>query len=1335
MENKLNEKQTQAYNALRALGVQPDKANTYASGNDMQPENSAFEQGMLNIASSLRDMPSDIVEGVTSAAESVGRRASNISNSWDSVENVDPNNSIDIANTLYGRGGDIGEVGTARKTYDDFSGRLYRTGQATALASELIGTAVQTGAKLFTTPEQEKAIGTELAKAVLGVTDTEAVKQGVERWRRYESNNPVTAQNIKSTGNIAAFVAEIWGVGLANKGRRAIANRLSDRTNRVFTTTASLVDDVDDVPRTLINSPLYSKPRYSTPLKDRLVNNQLRQAGEQVASDLADRAPRVGKRVQDFVENQATRRQGILKSTPAVGEAIRVGVDDLFLTRFQELEAGDYRVLKDINESAADPLRGAESVYAPLGGEADNMYSFINTERQRVGGQIGERVKELADDGTTIDIRQNYQTLDTLLRDNGINPTFTDDGVTLEISGHSRQTRNKIQELYDEITRLGTDVSPIDVYRLDQTFSQLKREARFEGISDIIIKTPDGKTQNLFDTFRDVARTALDDIDPTIRGLNRQYAPLRTLQDELDKTIFNQFSKYDSLKGIVERGDYTQNAFRRMFSTAQSAPSYRELTNLLETEARRLGYEGVSLEKTAQVVLDLLKYYPETGVQQTSMEGILRTTNSGRPQLSIGGIIQSGLRAGAPNLQDQQKAITELIEEAVRRGGDDSPTSLNSGGSPEIPSGGGGGLSPNTPSSPTTPSPTSTPSNPTGVSSLATQGQELANVLRGTKGMTVDDIMTTYPDIQLKRDVPAKDIYGNKAEIPQGEVLRPYEMKGNKVLLQDGEVYVVSKSQYQNIENNATSKEVEPFAPELEGTDVTVKTNRTALRDKLYADADAGRITIAERNAEIDKLGVPNETKYSSYQLSGGKNYREILIQAPQDFDVPLPSYAKAVKAPNGEWFIEVSGVGKASDFYPTKKEAIVAYNRGTIDENAGAFKSNHWDEPNVLAHFRMNERTYKGKKVAFLEELQSDWAKAGREEGFASDVALSWEKKAGGGLETIAKDRSIIEIMPVGSKFRLLGGKENSLDNSFNTIEEAKNYAQNYSGNGVPDNPLLDNWVELDLKRALQEAVDMEAEYFAWINGEQTSARYNLATHVDDVGWKKLGDSKHIEIKAKQGKDVVLEVGENGEISYSSGSDWKGKKLDEVLGKGLADKIMEKESGTLSGEGLSFGGEWASNLYDKQVPNTVKDLTEAKIIEMDMGLLITAERETWRIDKTGDLLKKAEQIKVGEQMTRASDSTEWVITDVLGDGKFKAVPKDIYERAKEQVRIRMQGNEDPDFNFTMDNVPNFTSKTESFDISTKTTIQQGIKLTPEVKAKIRGEAPDFEASGKQFNE
>ena len=50
----------------------------------------------------------------------------------------------------------------------------------------------------------------------------------------------------------------------------------------------------------------------------------------------------------------------------------------------------------------------------------------------------------------------------------------------------------------------------------------------------------------------------------------------------------------------------------------------------------------------------------------------------------------------------------------------------------------------------------------------------------------------------------------------------------------------------------------------------------------------------------------------------------------------------------------------------------------------AGAYRGPHWDQPNVLAHIRLNDRTLPdGKKVLFVEELQSDWHQQGREHGY----------------------------------------------------------------------------------------------------------------------------------------------------------------------------------------------------------------------------------------------------------------------------------------------------------------------------------------------------------------
>src|SRR3989344_3598156 len=532
-----------------------------------------------------------------------------------------------------------------------------------------------------------------------------------------------------------------------------------------------------------------------------------------------------------------------------------------------------------------------------------------------------------------------------------------------------------------------------------------------------------------------------------------------------------------------------------------------------------------------------------------------------------------------------------------------------------------------------------------------------AQTLRGTKGMTAQDIMKTYPDIKLTRDVPATDIYGNKVKIPDGEVLTPYEMKGNKILLQDGETYVVSKNQFENIKGQSISKEAKPFAPELVGTEEVVKgttpkieVKKTSRGWETYLDGklkgtilkpeltESQALQVAKENAGQHFIGE-SATKYSQYQLPGGKNYKEILIKAP-------------IKPPV-----------KVGDM--------------TI-RDTGDFKSSHWNEPNVISHLRMNERTYQGKKVAFMEELQSDWARLARQ---SKDFELET------GLKT-------------------------------KTLQ-------------TPLHPLLKNWQEPTVKRALQEAVDSKAEYFSWISGEQTSARYNLATQVENVEWNTFKNTRSgtpyrevgIQPKGSTTGKIWFDFDDTGKITTSDRVEWKGKKLDEVLGKGLADKIMGKETGTLSGEGLKFGGEWANNLYDKQVADIVRNVTGAKIEKLDMGLPIDVKTIPWYESGYArpDTALVPNDLKIGMRITKGGNESDYIITDILGDGKFKAVEKRLLN--ENEILIIKDGRR------VVRDIPD----EQTFDISVKKSpYQLGIKLTPEIKAKIKGKAPKFGASGKQ---
>lgn len=78
----------------------------------------------------------------------------------------------------------------------------------------------------------------------------------------------------------------------------------------------------------------------------------------------------------------------------------------------------------------------------------------------------------------------------------------------------------------------------------------------------------------------------------------------------------------------------------------------------------------------------------------------------------------------------------------------------------------------------------------------------------------------------------------------------------------------------------------------------------------------------------------------------------------------------------------------------------------------------------------------------------------------------------------------------------------------------------------------------------------------------------------------------------------------------------------------------------------------------------------------------------------------------------------EYVITDVLANGKFKAVEK-----------MKIKDNFDKYIKLVKN------SERKTFDIFIKKTIQQGIKLTPEVVAKIKGELLNIKNSGKKFED
>lgn len=232
-----------------------------------------------------------------------------------------------------------------------------------------------------------------------------------------------------------------------------------------------------------------------------------------------------------------------------------------------------------------------------------------------------------------------------------------------------------------------------------------------------------------------------------------------------------------------------------------------------------------------------------------------------------------------------------------------------------------------------------------------------------------------------------------------------------------------------------------------------------------YWDTDDALVDFKDLPEELkraaEQQGGPDQ--HRDYQLSGGENYREILLTLP-----PVMT-----KKPYEQWLTEnFTGrdTEQARELYSIQQDPEKTY------------KSSHWDQPNVLAHIRMNDRTdTDGNKVLFIEEIQSDWAQDGRKKGFIDEKT-----------ETLnaAKEEYQQLVRRLINNPRTLTAEEKA------RIEELKPIVsgQGSVSPGVPSAPFVTNtkaWTSLALKRIIAIAAEGGYDKVAFINGDQSHARF----------------------------------------------------------------------------------------------------------------------------------------------------------------------------------------------------------------------------------------------------
>lgn len=302
--------------------------------------------------------------------------------------------------------------------------------------------------------------------------------------------------------------------------------------------------------------------------------------------------------------------------------------------------------------------------------------------------------------------------------------------------------------------------------------------------------------------------------------------------------------------------------------------------------------------------------------------------------------------------------------------------------------------------------------------------------------------------------------------------------------------------------------------------------------------------------SETDSKNFRNEINYNpSFPDTGIYSLNEAIIKAEEDMIgesvIPAPSMDKINKSTKFGEYTEPGG-----DNY---REFLIKYENPDIE-----FGQPHFDDMNVIAHFRTKDRTTSdGKKVFYIEEIQSDWGQDFRK----GKYDIEWRKRSDNSFSLNADDEiaipkvlnefTIDRILPPEGESGLINSvlhsedvkshnyfdwfkKTRRLDEPRTTISSKELYKfflydkgiKNKKGevatideklkvlsdlgvdatNRTPKAPFVtdtDKWTQLTLKRILSKAVDEGYDFVSITPGKAQMDRWNnegVAKFYDEI-------------------------------------------------------------------------------------------------------------------------------------------------------------------------------------------------------------------------------------------
>lgn len=468
-------------------------------------------------------------------------------------------------------------------------------------------------------------------------------------------------------------------------------------------------------------------------------------------------------------------------------------------------------------------------------------------------------------------------------------------------------------------------------------------------------------------------------------------------------------------------------------------------------------------------------------------------------------------------------------------------------------------------------------------------------------------------------------------------------------------------------------------------------TNSPDYEDHYDVISPSGEVLFTGVEREADRY-IENydngSTKYGDYTVPGGTKYRELLLTLPERatvaptvqpltslpdgwevaFDRSQPEGSQFSVIPAGQAHGRPYGGVRSATAEDARIDALSVLN--SERENAArddkreldrknSYKSSHWDQRNILAHVRVDERTdADGKRVLFVNELQSDWGQEGRKKGFAQAETAR--------ISGVAERDDYGDWRVVWADGTFSGGY--SEEGARAKAAEGKANAKA----GVPAAPFVtktEGWLNLALKRIAMLAVEGGYDKVAFISGKQAADLYQLSNQIDRIDYNLNDDGTYNLSAIKDGREVFAR------------EDVPELELEDIVGKEVAQKIVNGEGGSttpidrwepedsdddyvdvksLSGLDLEVGGEGMKGFYDQIVPQAISKLLPKlggdKLGQVDIGSMDTEQ------GREGDALLA--ELGVEVKGTRPPTQPGFDVTDKMRDTVLSGVPLFSRERA-----------------------------------------------------------------------